>query len=145
MQRLDSMRTVGGMIAVTAGIFGTLAAVMTLIVGLAGAFHAEVATPISWAEWGGVVFAFATVFLGAICFHARSVSAGLLLMIASVCGAVIGGMLVAMFMALTFIGGAVASIGVIAESDRAASVQPDGAVPAQPLLFDRRDRTQAAD
>ena len=110
------MRTMGGTIAVTAGIFATIAAILTLVVGLAGALHAEEAMQIRWSEWGAVVVAFATVFLGAICLHARSVTAGLVLMMASVCGAVLGGVVVAGFMALTFAGGAVASIGVIAEN-----------------------------
>lgn len=110
------MRTVGGTIAATAGIFATIAALLTLMVGLAGAFHAEQATQIRWSEWGAVIVSFATVFLGAICLHARSVTSGLVLMMASVCGAVLGGVFVAGFMLLTFAGGAIASIGVIAET-----------------------------
>jgi hypothetical protein len=110
------MRTVGGTIAVTAGIFATIAAMLTLVVGLAGAFHAEQATQIRWSEWGAVIVSFASVFLGAICLHARSVTSGLVLMMASVCGAVLGGVFVAGFMFLIFVGGAMASIGVIAET-----------------------------
>ena len=109
------MRTLGGTVAVTAGIFATIAAMLTLVVGLAGALHAEEASQIRWSEWGAVIAAFATVFLGAICLHARSVTAGLVLMMASVCGAVLSGVVVAGFMVLTFAGGAVASMGVIAE------------------------------
>lgn len=112
------MRTVGGAIAVTAGIFGTLAAIMTLVVGLAGVFHGPGPAHISWSDWGAVVFSFATVFFAAICLHARSVSAGLILMFASLCGAVLGGVFVAGFMALTFLGGAVASAGVISEGEQ---------------------------
>jgi hypothetical protein len=104
------MHTMGGTIAVTAGVFGTIAAIMTLMVGLAGALEAERAAQISWSEWGGVIFSFATVFLGAICLHTRSISAGLLLMLASVFGGVLGGAGVAVFMALSFVGGAVASL-----------------------------------
>lgn len=110
------MRMVGGTIAVTAGILGTIAAVLALVAGLAGAFHAEAVTQIRWSEWGAVMFSFATVFLGAISLHARSVSAGMVLMVASLCGAIVGGLLVSVFMALTFIGGAVASVGLITDS-----------------------------
>jgi hypothetical protein len=139
------MRVTGGAIAVTAGIFGTIAAVLTLIIGLASAFEAERAVQISWSEWGAVVASFSTVFLGAICLHARSVAAAMLLMIASVCGAVVGGMFVAVFMALTFVGGAAASIGVIAETERLAGDPAGGALSDHPSLFGSRDGSQISD
>jgi hypothetical protein len=63
------------------------------------------------------------VFLGAICLHARSVTSGLVLMMASVCGAVLGGVLVASFMLLAFAGGAIASIGLIVETSSGAPAQ----------------------
>jgi hypothetical protein len=128
------MRTVGGSIAATAGIFATIAALLTLVVGLAGAFHAEQAMQVRWSEWGTVIVSFATVFLGAICLHARSVTSGLVLMMASVCGAVVGGAFVAGFMVLTFVGGAIASIGVIAEPASGAPA-PNGAATSQPPPF----------
>ena len=131
------MRTLGGTIAVTAGIFGTIAALLTLVVGLAGSFHAEQATQIRWSEWGALVVAFATVFLGAICLHARSVTAGLMLMMASVCGAVVGGVFVAGFMVLTFAGGAVASLGQIAETAPAAPVHDGAAASEAPAIGSR--------
>jgi hypothetical protein len=128
------MRTVGGTIAVTAGIFATIAAMLTLVVGLAVAFHADQATQIRWFEWGAVIVSFATVFLGAICLHARSVTAGLVLMMASVSGAVLGGVFVAGFMVLTFIGGAIASMGVIAETASGAPAQEGAATSNAPPL-----------
>ena len=137
------MRTLGGTIAVTAGIFATIAAALTLVVGLAGAFHAEEASQIRWSEWGAVIVSFATVFLGAICLHARSVSAGLVLMMASVCGAVLSGVVVAGFMALTFAGGAIASMGVIAESASGGTAH-DGAAPSE-APFGSRDALQTGD
>lgn len=127
------MRTLGGTIAVTAGIFATIAAVLTLMIGLAGAFHAEQATQIRWSEWGAVIVSFATVFLAAICLHARSVTSGLVLMMASVCGAVLGGVFVAGFMVLAFAGGALASMGVVAETASGAPGQdgdPTSGLPA---------------
>ena len=139
------MRATGGAIAVTAGIFGTIAAVLTLIIGLASVFEAEKAVQISWSEWGAVLASFSTVFLGAICLHARSVSAGMLLMIASVCGAVVGGMVVAVFMAVAFVGGATASIGVIAETERLASDPAKGALSDHPSLLGSRDSFQIID
>lgn len=131
------MRTLGGTIAVTAGIFGTIAALLTLVVGLAGSYHAEQATQIRWSEWGALIVAFATVFLGAICLHARSVSAGLVLMMASVCGAVVGGVFVAGFMVLTFAGGAIASLGLIAETMPGAPSQEGTAASEAPAIASR--------
>jgi hypothetical protein len=139
------MRVTGGAIAVTAGIFGTIAAVLTLIIGLASAFEVEKAVQISWSEWGAVVAAFSTVFLGAICLHARSVSAGVLLIIASVSGGVVGGMFVAVFMALTFVGGAAASIGAIAETERLSGAAAGRALSDQSRLFGSRDGLQTGD
>lgn len=134
------MRVVGGTIVVTSGIFATIAAVLTLVVALAGAFQSQGMPQISWAEWGGVAFSFATVFLGATVLHARSVSAGLVLMAASVCGAVIGGAVVAVFMGMVFFGGAVASTAIIAESDRLAPQQSAMTPPPG-----RRDVVQSTD
>jgi hypothetical protein len=132
------MRTVGGTIAVTAGIFGTIAAILTLVVGLAGAFHPEQAAQIRWSEWGAVVVSFATVFLGAICLHARSLSAGLFLMMASVCGAALGGVFVAVFMGLAFAGGALASIGMTADNASGAPAH-NGTATSEAPPFDSRD------
>lgn len=137
----DDMRTVGGTIAVTAGIFATIAAALTLVVALAGAFHAEQATQIRWAEWGAVIVSFATVFLGAICLHARSVTAGLVLMMASLCGAVVGGVFVTGLMVLTFAGGAIASMGVIAGTASGAPAQGEGA-PSRPRPSGSRHATR---
>lgn len=123
------MRTLGGNIAVTAGIFGTVAAVTTLVVGLAGAMGTDQPVGISWFEWGAVLVSFSTVFLAAICLHARSVMAGMVLMIASMCGVIVGGVFVAVFMALAFVGGAVASLGAILENENAMPEQTRGMVP----------------
>lgn len=128
------MRTLGGNIAVTSGIFGTVAALVTLMVGLAGAMGADQPVPISWFEWGAVLVAFSTVFLGAICLHARSVTAGMVLMIASMSGVIVGGLVVAVFMALTFVGGAVASVGVILENERTGTERTGGAAAQAQLL-----------
>jgi hypothetical protein len=138
------MRTLGGTIAATAGIFATVAAMLTLIVGLAGAFHAEQATQIRWSEWGALIVSFTTVFLGAICLHARSVTSGLVLMSASVCGAVLGGFFVAGFMLVTFVGGAVASIGVIAEIASPAAAASE-APPSTSLHASRIDAASLGD
>ncbi len=81
------------------------------------------------------------MFLGAICLHARSVTAGLVLMMASVCGAVVGGIFVAGLMVLTFAGGAIASMGVIAEIGSEA-LPHDGAATSEAPPSGSRHATQ---
>jgi hypothetical protein len=107
------MQKAGGIIALVAGIFGVVAALFTLLVGgMAGAFEAEGASTVIGLGWGGVLFSFATIVLGAVAMSAKSRIPGALLIISSVCGAILGGTFVALFMVLAFIGGVLATIGV---------------------------------
>jgi hypothetical protein len=107
------MQKAGGIIALVAGIFGVMAALFTLLVGgMAGAFEAEGASTVIGLGWGGVLFSFATIVLGAVAMSAKSRIPGALLIISSVCGAILGGTFVALFMVLAFIGGVLATIGV---------------------------------
>lgn len=107
------MQKAGGIIALVAGIFGVLAAFFTLMVGgMASAFEAEGASTVVGLGWGGVLFSFLTIVLGAVAMGAKSRTPGALLMISSVLGAVLGGTFVALFMVLAFIGGVLATIGV---------------------------------
>ena len=63
----------------------------------------------------------------------------------AVSGAVVGGMVVAVFMAVTFVGGMAASIGVIAESEYLASAPARGALSDHPALLGNRNRLQITD
>jgi len=106
------MRKAGGIIALIAGIFGIFAAIATLFVGgMGGAFEAEGADTVVGLGWGGVVFSFLVIILGAVCMGAKSKIPGVLLIIASIFGAVLGGTLVALFMVLALIGGILALFG----------------------------------
>ena len=106
------MQTAGGIIALIAGIFGTLAAIVTLFVGgLGGAFGAEGYDTIVGLGWGGVAFSFATIVLGAIAMSTKGKVPGILLMVSAVLGAVLGGTLVAICMVLALLGGILATIG----------------------------------
>jgi hypothetical protein len=69
----------------------------------------------------------------------------MLLMIATVCGAVVGGMVVAVFMAVAFVAGVTAGIGVIPETERLASGPAGGALSDQSRLFGSRDGLQISD
>jgi hypothetical protein len=106
------MRKAGGIIALIAGIFGVLAAGVTLLVGgIGGAAGAENAGTVVGLGWGGIVFSFLTIVLGAVCMGASSRVPGIFLIICSIFGAVLGGTLVAIFMVLALFGGIVALFG----------------------------------
>lgn len=106
------MRKAGGIIALIAGIFGVISAGVTLVIGgMGSAFEAEGATTVVGLGWGGVVFSFLTIVLGAIAIGATSRVTGVLLILVALAGAILGGTLVAIFMALALIGGILVLIG----------------------------------
>jgi hypothetical protein len=106
------MRKAGGIIALIAGIFAVFAAIVTLAVGGIGtAADAKDAHTVVLLGWGGVAFSFLTIVLGASCMNATSRTPGVLLIVSSIAGAILGGTLVAVFMILAFIGGFLAVLG----------------------------------
>lgn len=106
------MRKAGGIIALIAGIFAVLAAFFTLFIGgVASAVEAENAQVAIGLGWGGVVFSFITIVLGAVAIGSASRWPGILLILCAIAGAILGGTLVAIFMCLALIGGLVAALG----------------------------------
>jgi len=106
------MKKAGGIIALIAGIFSVISAGFTLLIGgAASAFNAEGAGTVVGLGWGGVVFSFLVIIFGAICIGAKSRVPGIILIICSIAGAILGGTLVAIFMALALIAGILATIG----------------------------------
>ncbi|MBX3597012.1 MAG: hypothetical protein KF874_05500 [Rhizobiaceae bacterium] len=106
------MRKAGGIIAIIAGIFAVLAAGFTLFVGgAAGAFQAEGADTVIMLGWGGVIFSFLTIVLGAVTLGAGSKVPAILLIFCAILGAVMGGTFVAIFMVLALIGGILGIFG----------------------------------
>lgn len=106
------MQKAGGIIALVAGIFGVLAAIITLMAGgFAHVAQSEKADTVIYLGWGGVAFSFLTIVLGAIAISASGRKVGVFLMLTAVAGAVLGGTFVALFMVLAFIGGLLATIG----------------------------------
>ena len=100
------MRKAGGIIGIIAGIFGVFAALVTLMVGGVGsAFHANEAGLVVGLGWGGILFSFLVIVFGAVCIGARSRLPGVLLASCAIGGAILGGTLVALFMALALVGG----------------------------------------
>jgi hypothetical protein len=105
------MKNAGGVIGIIAGVFGTGAALVTLLFGgIGAAFNANGAQTVVGLGWGGVLFSFLTIVFGAVVF-ARPKAAGIALVVTSILGAILGGTLVAIFMGLALIGGVLAIIG----------------------------------
>jgi uncharacterized protein YecT (DUF1311 family) len=99
------MYKAGGIIAIIAGIFGIFAAGFTLLFGgLATAFKADGGSTVVALGWGGVGFSFLTIIFGAMALS-RVRWAGIGIIICAIAGAILGGTLVAVFMALSLIGG----------------------------------------
>lgn len=106
------MKKAGGIIALIAGIFGVFAAGFTLLIGGTGAaLEAEGAETVIGLGWGGVAFSFLTIVLGAVAMGAKGRVPGVLLILCAIGGAILGGTIVAVFMALAAIGGILAVTG----------------------------------
>ncbi|WP_246661278.1 hypothetical protein [Rhizobium sp. MHM7A] len=111
-EELKSMQKAGGIIGLIAGIFGVIAAGITLLFGgVAKAVEADGANTVVGLGWGGLLFSFIAIILGAVAMGAKSKVPGALLMLSALGGAILGGTLVAIFMVLAFAGGLLATIG----------------------------------
>ena len=116
------MQKAGGVIALVAGIFGVFAAIITLLIGGVGAgLEAEGASPVVGLGWGGVAFSFLTIVLGAVALGAKGRLPGILLMVCAIAGAILGGTIVAIFMALAFVGGLIATFGAKKQVSKAVA------------------------
>lgn len=111
------MYKAGGIIAIIAGIFGIFAAGFTLLFGgLASALEVDRGSTVVALGWGGVGFSFLTIVFGAMALS-RVRWAGIGIIICAIAGAILGGTLVAVFMALSLIGGILAMIDSKAKND----------------------------
>jgi hypothetical protein len=112
------MKKAGGIIAIIAGIFGVIAAVATLLIGgMGSALGGDGATAVIGLGWGGIIFSFIVIVMGAICIGTRGKAPSIILIIASVCGIVLGGTFVAVFMVLSLIAGVLVLLGVSREAE----------------------------
>lgn len=106
------MRIAGGVVALIAGIFGCIAAVVTLFFGGVGAaLSAHGAGTVIGLGWGGLFFSFVVIVLGACVIGFKSRAIGWLLILSAVAGAILGGTIVAVCMALALVGGILSLIG----------------------------------
>jgi hypothetical protein len=106
------MQKAGGIVGLIAGIFGVLAALVTLFMGgLGGAVGTQGASTVVGLGWGGLLFSFLCIILGAVGMSSESKIPGALLAVCAIAGAILGGTLVALFMVLALVGGILATLG----------------------------------
>lgn len=112
------MHKAAGILGIVGGVFGFFAAILTLFLGgLGSAFDADGAGTVVGLGWGGVVFSFLCIIFGALIFSGgRTIAA--LLIASAILGGLLGGTLVAVCMALPFIGGI---LGLFATHNKSAS------------------------
>ena len=104
-----SQKKACGIAVVGAGILGILAAQLnTLVFGFSGAIESEGVIAIGM---GAVLFSFLTCVFGAASMSVESKIPGILLIITAIIGAVLGGTLVAVFMAFAILVGIFALLG----------------------------------
>lgn len=128
----EIMNKAGGIVGIIAGVLGIFAALATLLMGgIGAAFQAEGANTVVGFGWGGVLFSFLAIIFAAVAMS-RPVGGGIGLVATSILGIVLGGTLVALFMALALVGGVLALFGAKGHAQkRAAFATATGAtVPA---------------
>lgn len=102
------MRKTGGVVALVAGLYGTVAAFVALIVvgGIGAA--AKLDDLAVWLGWGGVLFSLIAAFLGAACIVSPSRRPARILLVNALAGAALSLPPVAICMIAAFIGGMLA-------------------------------------
>jgi len=108
----STLQKAGGIIGLIGGIFGVLAAVVTLLTGgKASAFDVDNASLVIVSGWAGIFFSFLSIIFAAVTISSESKAPGIFLIICAIAGALLGGTFVAVFMVLALVGGALAAIG----------------------------------
>jgi hypothetical protein len=105
------MKIAAGILGILGGIFGSIAAFVTLFLGgLGGAFGAEGASTVVGLGWGGLLFSIVSIVFGALAFG-KLRAAGYGLVISSILGGILGGTLVGICMIFPLVGGILALVG----------------------------------
>ena len=99
------MKKSGGIIAIVAGAFSIIAAVITLFVGgIGGALEAEGADTVIGLGWLGLFLSFVVIILGAATITAKKRFVPILLLVCAATATIAGGTLVAIIMVLAILG-----------------------------------------
>lgn len=119
------MKKAGGIIGVVAGTLGVIAAFITLFMGGVGAaLEAEGASTVVGLGWAGVFCSFLVIGLGAATIAAKGKLSAWLLVVVSLVTAVVGGLIVAIFMALALLGGILALLDKGAAAPASVALVP---------------------
>lgn len=111
------MSKAGGIIAAIGALLGVFAALVTLgIGGFGGAFKAESANTVIGLGWAGLFLCFLILIFGVVAIFNSSKVIAVSIIFLSLVTIVAGGTLVAIFMALSLLGGILVLIGVNKES-----------------------------
>lgn len=103
------MKKAAGIISIIGGIFGIFAAIFTLMIGgIGSAFKANGYGTVVGLGFGGILFSFLSIILGAIVMNSEKKLIPTLLIINSILGIILGGTFVAFFMSLVLIAGILA-------------------------------------
>jgi hypothetical protein len=128
------MRKAGALLALLAGLYGVLAAIITLIV-LGGIGSSASVDPKGVSlGWAGLVLSCLIIILGAICVRTTSQRPVFLLLLCAFTGAVISETLVSLCMASAFFSGLMATRGRF--SIPLPSFGKEGSVSVSPVAID---------
>jgi len=117
------MKKAGALVALIAGIFATIAALITLFVGgIGSAFYAHGSNTVIGLGWGGILFSFITIIASAVALGAKSTKPAITLICSAGLGIFLGGTLVALFMVLSMVGGIINLLAVKKELPAVSSV-----------------------
>jgi hypothetical protein len=128
------MRKAGALLALLAGLYGALAAIITLIV--LGGIGASASVDLRGVSlgWVGLALSFLIIILGAICIRTTSQRPVFLLLLCALAGAAISETLVSLCMASAFFSGLLATRGRF--SIPLPSLSKQRPVPVSPMVID---------
>jgi hypothetical protein len=129
------MKKAGALLAVLAGLYSALAAIITLIVLGGIGSSASVELRGVWLGWAGLALSFIIIILGAICTRTTSQKPIYLLLLCALTGAVISETFVSLCMASAFFSGLIATRGHF--SMPLPSFDEEKSLAVSPMAIDR--------
>ena len=129
------MRKAGALLALLAGLYGVLAAIITLIVLGGIGFSASVDLRGVWLGWAGLALSLLIIILGVISIRTTCQRPVFLLLLCALTGAVISETLVSLCMASAFFSGLLATRGRF--SIPLPSFHKDESLAVSPMVIDQ--------